>query len=233
MWKPVVVVAPESFGAAASAVMEALSPPFQDYGLGWFIENYHGHTIIEHTGAVLGAVAALYLIPEKNVGIATMINSEDGAARRAVAFHLMDYYLGVPDQNWNVKLKQLVDSMVAEGGKALKAQPQQAHVGGKPSQPRTAYAGVYRDPWYGTATVSKRGADQLWIKFDQTPGMEAPLEPAGGDTFKAAWTDKTIEAAYVKFDLAGKKVSKLEMWPFSPLADFSFDYLDLHFVRAH
>jgi len=28
-----------------------------------------------------------------------------GAARRAVAFHLMDYYLGLPDQDWNHKLK--------------------------------------------------------------------------------------------------------------------------------
>jgi CubicO group peptidase (beta-lactamase class C family) len=231
MWDSIVVVPRKSFGAAASPVMEALSPKFQNYGLGWFIENYHGHTIIEHTGAVLGAVAALYLIPEKNVGIATMINSEDGAARRAVAFHLMDYYLGIPDQDWNHKLKALVDAMVAGGAKALKAQPEQAHANGKPSLAVASYAGVYRDSWYGTATVSQRGG-KLWLKFDRTPGMEGPLEPAGGDTFKAAWTDKTIEDAYMKFDVSGGKVAKVEMWPVSPLADFSFDYRDLHLVPA-
>src|SRR5262249_21707171 len=49
MWKPMVVVSPDSFGAAASPVMAALSPPFQDYGLGWFIENYHGHPVVQHT----------------------------------------------------------------------------------------------------------------------------------------------------------------------------------------
>ncbi|HEX3431879.1 MAG TPA: serine hydrolase [Rhizomicrobium sp.] len=232
MWNPVVVVAPDSFGAAASAVMEALSPKFQDYGLGWFIENYHGHTIVEHTGAVLGAVSALYLIPEKNVGIATMINSEDGAARRAVAFHLMDYYLGVPDQDWNHKLKALVDTLVASGAKALKSQPEQVNAGGKSLLPMNAYAGVYRDAWYGTATVSERGG-KLWLKFDRTPGMEGPLEHTAGDTFKAVWTDKTIEDAYMKFDVTGGKVAKVEMWPVSPLADFSFDYRDLHFVPVH
>ena len=98
------LVSPDSFGAAASAVMEALSPQFQDYGFGWFIENYHGHTIIEHTGAVLGAVAALYLIPEKNVGIATMINSEDGApaARWRCTCGLLSW---LPDSELEPKLK--------------------------------------------------------------------------------------------------------------------------------
>jgi CubicO group peptidase (beta-lactamase class C family) len=104
--------------ADAFSVSLAITPKFQDYALGWFIEDYHGHTIVEHTGAVLGAVAALYLIPEKNVGVAVMINSEDGASRRAVAFHVLDHYLGLPDQDWNVKLKTIVDGMVAEGEKA-------------------------------------------------------------------------------------------------------------------
>jgi len=231
MWKPLVVVSPDSFGPAASAVMAALSPPFQDYGLGWFIENYHGHTIIEHTGAVLGAVAALYLIPEKNVGVAVMINSEDGAARRAVAFHVVDHYLGIPDQHWNENLKKLVDTMMAGGAKAMKGQPEQIHPNNKMSLPLASYARVYRDDWYGTATVSSRDG-KLWMHFDKTPNMEGPLEHVADDTFKLPWTDETIEAAYVKFDVTKGKVAKIEMWPVSPLADFSFDYRDLHFMPA-
>ena len=233
MWKPIVIVSPDSFGSAASAVMEALSPKFQDYGLGWFIENYHGHTIVEHTGAVLGAVAALYLIPEKNVGIAVMINSEDGAARRAVAFHLMDYYLGIPDQHWNENLKQLIDTMIAGSEKALKSQPEQVHPNGKSSLPINSYAGVYRDPWYGTTTITSNSGGNLWMRFDKTSDMEGPLTHVADDTFKIAWTDKTIEAAYVKFGVAGAKAKHISMRPVSPLADFSFDYQDLHFTRVH
>jgi hypothetical protein len=40
----------------------------------------------------------------------------------------------------------------------------------------------------------------------------------------------SIEAAYVKFDIASGRIGTIEMWPVSPLADFSFDYRDLHFV---
>jgi len=68
------------------------------------------------------------------------------------------------------------------------------------------------------------------MTFDKTPDMEAPLVHVADDTFKASWTDKTIEAAYVKFDVASGKIGKIDMWPVSPLADFSFDYRDLHFV---
>ena len=231
MWKPLVVVSPDSFGAASSAVMVALSPKFQDYGLGWFVENYHGHTIIEHSGAVLGAVAAQYLIPEKGVGISVNINSEDGAARRAVAFHLMDYYLGIPDQHWNETLKKLVDGMMAQGQQAMKAQPEQVKPNDKSSLPIASYAGVYSDPWYGTTTISSRHG-KLWMKFDKTPRMEGPLVHVADDTFKVVWDDHMVEPAYVKFDVANGEIAKLEMKPVSPLADFSFDYQDLHFTPA-
>jgi CubicO group peptidase (beta-lactamase class C family) len=229
MWKPEVVVPADAFSVSLSAI----TPKFQDYALGWFVEDYHGHTIVEHMGAVLGAVAALYLIPEKNAGVAVMINSEDGASRRAVAFHVLDHYLGLPDQNWNVKLKTIVDAMVAEGEKQMKASPEQVKPNDKSSLPFATYAGAYSDPWYGTTTIWER-AGKLWMTFDETPDMEAPLVHVADDTFKAAWTDKTIEAAYVKFDVASGKIEKIEMWPVSPLADFSFDYRDLHFVpTAH
>jgi CubicO group peptidase (beta-lactamase class C family) len=227
MWKPEVVVRADAFSVSLSAI----TPKFQDYALGWFVEEYHGHTIVEHTGAVLGAVAALYLVPEKNVGVAVMINSEDGASRRAVAFHVLDHYLGLPDQDWNVKLKTIVDGMMAEGEKQIKASPEQVKPNNKSSLPIASYAGVYSDPWYGTTTISHRDG-KLWMNFDKTPDMEAPLVHVADDTFKANWTDKTIEAAYVKFDVASGKIEKIEMWPVSPLADFSFDYRDLHFVPA-
>ncbi len=230
MWTPVVTVADSPVPVVSgSAMAAALSPAFQDYGLGWFIEDYHGHTVIEHTGAVLGAVAALYLIPEKKVGIAVMINSEDGAARRAVAFHLLDHYLGLPDQHWNTAFKALIEGMNAKAQKAVDTPPTSSATIAAPSLPLASYAGVYRDPWYGTATVSLRDG-KPWLRFDMTPDMEAPLVPVGGDIFRADWTDRTIEAAYVAFVLDKGKIASVNMRPVSPLADFSFDYKDLAFV---
>ena len=60
--------------------------------------------------------------------------------------------------------------------------------------------------------------------------MEGPLTHVADDTFTVVWADHMIEPAYVKFGVTGGKISKIDMKPVSPLADFSFDYQDLHFA---
>ena len=56
-----------------------------------------------------------------------------------------------------------------------------------------------------------------------------PLEHVVDDTFRAHWTERGIEDAYVTFKVAGGHIRSISMKPVSPLADFSFDYQDLHF----
>ena len=79
----------------------------QTYALGWYVEMYRGHKIVRHTGAVAGALASLYLIPEKNIGIAVTINSEDGAGMVSVVYHLLDHYLDLPSTDWTAMLEKI------------------------------------------------------------------------------------------------------------------------------
>jgi len=231
MWNPVVVVPPTEFKLPAS--MSKMQPDLQTYALGWFVEEYRGHKIVQHSGAVLGALAMQFLIPEKNVGISVTINSEDSMARRAVAYHILDSYLGLPPTDWIGVLKKTRETMVAETVEALKKLPKPNMAGGAPATlPLAAYAGTYADPWYGDMTVHDRGNGRLWITFDRTPGMEGALEHVSGDKFRTVWTDKGIEDAYVDFALKGGKIAGVTMVAISPLADFSFDYQDLHFAPA-
>jgi CubicO group peptidase (beta-lactamase class C family) len=229
MWKPVTVVPTEAFKLPAS--MAAMQPDLQAYALGWFVEYYRGHRIIEHSGAVLGALAMLYLVPEENVGISVTINSEDSSARRAVLYHLLDHYLGVPPTDWIDTLQKARTDIVAKTETALKALPKEAAAdGAKQSLPLAAYAGRYEDPWYGSMTITNRGNGKLRISFDRTPGMEGVLEPVSGDKFRTRWTDAGIEDSYVIFAVHAGKITAVAMKAISPLADFSFDYQDLHFV---
>jgi CubicO group peptidase (beta-lactamase class C family) len=228
MWRPVVVV-PSSENPS---VLKAMAPDMQDYALGWFVESYRGHIVIEHSGAVLGALAMMYLIPDKNVGISVTINSEDTWARRAVIFHLLDHYLDLPPTDWIATDTKIRDDLNAATAAVLAKLPKPVEGTGKASSfPAAAYAGVYADPWYGTMTVHDRGAGKLWITFDRTPGMEGPLDPVGGNTFRARWTDHVIEDAFVDFAVTKGKVGGAAMKAVSPAADFSWDFQDLHFTR--
>ena len=226
LWNPVDVVPSDAFGAVSALLA---GPNLQDYALGWFVEDDHGHTIVEHSGAVFGALAALYFIPDRHVAFSVVINSEDGGARRAVADYLLAYYLGQPQQDWIGGLatlrRQILDKTLA----AMKHLPEQYKPNEKSSLPMSGYERTYADPWYGTMTVSARGAGKLWIRFDRTPGMEGSLGHIADDTFRAHWTDRGIEDAYVTFHVDNGHIRSIAMKPVSPLADFSFDYQDLHF----
>ncbi|MES2293570.1 MAG: serine hydrolase [Pseudomonadota bacterium] len=229
MWEPVVVVPPEG-----PRHVPQLKPDMQDYALGWYVEQYHGHRIVRHTGAVGGALASLYLIPEKNLGIAVTINSEDGMAMVAVLFHLIDAYLGVPPTDWITVLNESQIQTAQKTAAAMAAMPKaEAARGGKPSLALGAYAGKYQDPWYGGMTIRDKGQGKLWITFDRTPGMEGALEPVSGDKFRTRWTDKSIEDATVDFAVKNGRIAGATMAVISPIADFSSDYQDLHFTRAN
>lgn len=224
MWTPVVIL-PNRKGPPE---LEPMRPMFSAYALGWNVRDYGGTKIVSHGGAVFGFQTTVVLIPGKNVGFAIEINSEDGEIILGLMYELLDHYLGLPAQDWPEKLIAYKKKRI-EGGVALleKRTATPAEVG--PSLPLEGYAGTYADPWYGKIVVGRDG-DGLTIDFTSTPRMEGRLEHWQYDTFVTRLTDKTIEPAYVTFNLdADGKVTRVTMKPVSPLADFSYDYDDLLF----
>lgn len=212
------------------AVLDALRPNLRAYALGWDVTDFRGHRLITHTGGVEGGVAVVGLLPDQNVAIAAMVNSEDGAARRAIFYQLLDHYLGVKSTDWVDAWKQALDQIQAAGLEALKKQPTEPGTGPGPSLPLAKYAGTYRDAWYGTVTITG-GAGGLQIRFDRTPRMRGALEHVRHDTFRTRWADRTIEDAYVTFALnPDGSIERARLKAISPLADFSFDYHDLLLV---
>ncbi len=222
MWQPTVI---QPIGDLPESLKLA-QPMFDTYALGWDVRDYRGHKIVWHGGAVLGFQSVVVLIPEKNVGFAMEINSEDGESMVGLMYELLDHYLGFPSNDWPAKYSAFKQQRLAAANAALnvtKAKP--AKVG--PSLSLDRYAGTYADPWYGNVVVA-RGPRGLAIDFASTPRMGGRLEHFQYDTFITRFDDSTIEPAYVSFSIdAEGKVDRVRMKPVSPLADFSFDYQDL------
>lgn len=222
MWKGVTVQPITAYPGS----LAPLTPNFSTYALGWEVEDYKGARIISHGGGVFGSITHVILLPDQDVGIAVVVNSEDVALLRGVAHLLVDHYLNLPDQDWPARFGAFMDTRMAAGKAALsavKAAP--AKVG--PSLPLDRYAGTYRDPWYGDVVVS-RASDGLRIDFKSTPRMAGKLVHWQYDSFVTRFDDKAIENAYVTFALdAEGKVSRVSMKAESPIADFSYDYHDL------
>ncbi len=228
MWAPVVVVPSDAFKLPPAYA--DMQPDLQSYALGWFVESYRGHILIEHGGAVFGALSMLYLIPETRTGISVSINSEDSGARRAVMFHLLDHYLGLKPADWIGRLQAGRTHSIRQAQAALAAAPGAVPGQGRPPGLALAqYAGSYTDPWYGSMVVGQPSPGRLTIDFTQTPGMTGMLDPVDANRFRTHWADKNIEDAYLDFTVQDGKVAGVTLSAVSKLADFSFDYQDLLF----
>jgi CubicO group peptidase (beta-lactamase class C family) len=227
MWKPLVLQPVEP----QPAPLKAIQPMFDAYALGWEVRDYAGTKIVWHSGAVFGFLTAVVLIPERHVGFSIEINSEDGEIIRGLMYELLDHYLGRAHVDWVARYRAEKQRRVAEALTALKTKTASPAHGG-PSLPISGYAGTYDDPWYGNIVVNAADG-KLAIDFKSTPHMTGTLAHWQYDTFVTRFDDKTIEPAYVTFNLdADGKVDRITMKAVSPLADFSYDYQDLLFKPA-
>ena len=231
MWTPQTLIPIQP----APAPVALAQPQFDAYALGFEVQDYRGHQIITHLGGVLGGISAVVIIPQRHAAFAIMLNSEDVGALFAMREHLLDGLLGLSSPDWIASYKQVFDGIHAKAVAALKTGDAATHPERGPSLPLSGYAGVYRDPWYGTATITRRndGKGGLDISFDRTPGLHGTLEHVQYDTFRTHWAMPDVEDAYVTFALEPDgSIERMTMKPVSPLADFSWDYQDLRFIPA-
>jgi CubicO group peptidase (beta-lactamase class C family) len=198
------------------------------YALGWQVEDYRARKLIWHSGAVSGQISFTVLLPGLNFGASCWTNAEEPGVLRTLRNGILDWALGDTSYDWLADNKARLAKRMAQNADALPKRPSGPAA---PSLPLSAYAGVYRDPWYGTITVTEaKGA--LAIRFDKSPAMKGPLQPWTGDIFKTQFPDRNIEDALVSFETAGGKVTRITMKAYSPSADFSYDYHDLDFAPA-
>jgi beta-lactamase class C len=69
------------------------------YGLGWRVFDYQGNTMVFHGGAVQGYRSAVALLPEKDLGVAIMWNSESAAPSGLIPT-VLDRALNLPQRGW-------------------------------------------------------------------------------------------------------------------------------------
>jgi CubicO group peptidase (beta-lactamase class C family) len=233
MWSGQTILPIEDLPKGAPASLAAVQPQFNSYGLGWMLRDYRGHKMVYHTGVLAGYVSRTTLIPDLNLGIVVLTNQEEPGAHAAIAYTVLDHYLGAPPSDWVQAFHQLAKIETAEGEAEAARSGGKRNAESRPSLPPASYAGRYRDPWYGDVVIENRGG-KLSISFTHTKQLTGDLDHWQYDTFVARWHDRTLGAdAYVTFALnADGSIAGAKVEPVSPLTDFSFDFQDLALRRV-
>ena len=224
LWTPLTLMpAPEPPPALAAARAH-----FVTYAMGEQVQEYRGQRMVWHTGGLQGMVSRITLLPEQHLGVIVLTNQEAGAAFQAITNTVLDHYLGAPGVDWVAAYDTVAKARAAKAHDQVAQAATARDAAARPSRPLAAYAGRYRDPWYGDVLIEAKDG-QLGIRFSHTPSLSGKLEPWQYDTFVARWNDRTLDAdAYVTFALKPDgSVAQVKLEPVSPSTDFSYDFQDL------
>jgi CubicO group peptidase (beta-lactamase class C family) len=217
--------------------LNAAQPNFLGYGEGWYLSDYRGHRTVWHGGEFPGTVSLLTLLPESHLGIVVLTNQETDNPLYAITLHIIDEYLQNtridPKPDW---LKAFMDAERQAQARSIANSTSEQAGGPMPSDPSMdlkAYAGVYRDRWYGDVAVDFEH-DGLRILFMHSPRLIGTLAPIGERKFLVTWDDRTLKAdAVIEFDVdkTGMPVSARMSRANSRVAK-AYDYQDLQLQRV-
>jgi hypothetical protein len=198
--------------------------------MGLAVQDYRGERLISHGGGSPGGISATVLLPGRNAGFAVFSNAEESYLLRALRSGIADIVMDKTGFDW-IADSQRYEAQSTERSlaAAVEIDAKQA-AGAAPSLPLTAYAGTWRDPWYGDIVIAPRGGG-LWLSFTHNPALQGPLEPYDGETFRTRFPDKREEDAFVTFELEEGQPVRATVKGVSPDIDFSYDYQDLRLTK--
>ena len=158
---------------------------FNAYGLGWSLWDYHGRKVVSHGGGLDGMISQTAMIPEENLGLVVLTNSET-PVNSIMQNKILDTMLGVPKRDWSAEIAERTKrGKTAEAEEAKKIEASRV-ANTKMSLPLKDYAGNYVDQLYGDAAVAEENG-KLVLRFVQSPNFVADLEHWHYDTFQIKW----------------------------------------------
>ncbi|MEX0678939.1 MAG: serine hydrolase [Pirellulales bacterium] len=186
-----------------------LDAHFLNYGLGWFLHDYHGRKIVEHGGSIDGMRAQVALVPEEKLGLVILCNRGGSGLLTPLMFHVLDRYLEGGKRDWSAEVLVRIKELEKKANEEKAKQEAERAKDTKPSLPLEKYAGTFSDELYGDCEV-KLDADKLVLH--RGPAIVADLEHWHYDTFRARFRDRVIDPQLVTFHLdASAKVKGIEL----------------------
>ena len=158
---------------------------FTGVAMGWFVYDYHGRKIINHSGGLDGMLSYTVLIPEENVGFVILTNSEFPQFGVMMS-KIRDVFVNAPKRDWNIEAVEQMNRSKATAEVETKKVDTARIVNTKPTLSLANYAGTYSDELYGAVTIADESG-RLVMRFSRSPNFAADLEHWNYDTFQIKW----------------------------------------------
>lgn len=180
MWSPHTIIP-----LSEAAQKRSPTTHFRAYGLGWGLADYKGRMTVSHGGGYDGMYSYVLMVPEEKLGVVILTNSMTGIST-PLANTIADEFLGGEKTDWLTPGLERDRSDRAAFYKRVADAITSTAPDSKPSRGLEAYAGTFRCPLYGDATVVQEG-DRLVLSLLPNPELVADLTHLHYDTWVIRW----------------------------------------------
>jgi len=207
---------------------------FAGYGLGWGLTDIKGNLSVSHTGGLPGMQSITLMIPDINLGVVILTNTENGGAElfSAVSQIIFESYIGMDYLDWIETYYKRYKANVNAADSVTTAVWKTVAAASKIPVETRNYVGIYEDKWFGKVEVSLKN-NQLWFRSYRSPKLNGPMSFYKANSFAIKWEYQDMNAdAFAIFSLDEEgKAQSIKMKGISPNIDFSFDFQDLDLQR--
>ena len=195
------------------------------YCLGWQTMDYNGVQPYWHNGGTSGFVTTVCFIPELNLGIVVLTNTDQNNLYNNLRMQIIDAYLKLPYKNYSQL--SLVPFLKGRAEDDKQIADWSAKVAKKITLPVAAksFAGTYLNPVYGKMIIVEQKG-KLTCLFEHHPKMFGTLEYMGDSTFLCTYSSVLWGIKEAPFKISNGKVTSITM----SVADF-VDYMPYEFIK--
>jgi CubicO group peptidase (beta-lactamase class C family) len=169
------------------------------FGLGWFLQNYAGRNLVMRNGRVSGYSSSITLVPQENLGILILTNTDKNELYEALRWQLLDAYFNFPYHNYSNSYLDRYKANDAKEQQVKRRLRDSMFLNLPPAQSLINYTGKYVNDVYGNVSVSLGEANTLEMRLEHHPKMFVKLQPLGGNRFYATFSEPIYGKAVFSF----------------------------------
>jgi len=195
------------------------------YGLGWELQDYEGHGLVMHNGGIDGFVTSVTLVPDENLGIVVLTNTDQNYLYEALKWEILDAYLGLPYRNYSKLYNNYFKRRAQRDNNEIKVWRDSAAMNITPPLPLSEFTGIYENEVYGTITI-KKDAGLLKLSFEHHKNLSATLEYIGNNRFLCTYSQPLFGVKVFPFVVEQNKIKSFTL----SVADF-LEYTTYEFIK--
>ena len=153
--------------------------PVINYSLGWVVQPFRGHQMLNHTGGIDGFTSFIGFMPRERIGVVVLTNTNRNMLPYIISFNIFDRLLGYKQTDRGKKFREQINAVIKSMNKNTdlrSSKKKSPH-----THPIDDYTGKYTHAAYGDIIISKEN-EKLFATFRN---KKMPMKHNNYDTFKA------------------------------------------------